>query len=243
MLSLEEKLIKLVDQMYLSFVRGDKVINSLAYLRDYLSASNCCTGVIVDNKIILNETTSEFKDAAEIYQKKYALNDPVYHEVHNTNKSRILFRSNFMDMDHHKSTDLYNEVLKPQGHFEEAIIIVQSESGAKLWLTFGFPETLRLDASTYGTLHFLYPHIERCLRLFETGGAFDEKIELPLDHVNLTSQETSIIELLWDGCTYAEISTRLSISKNTLKWHMKNIFQKYDAPNLASLLIKLKRKT
>jgi LuxR family transcriptional regulator, maltose regulon positive regulatory protein len=50
---------------------------------------------------------------------------------------------------------------------------------------------------------------------------------LPLDP--LTDREVDILRCASDGKNNQEISEKLDISKNTVKWHMKNIFSKLDS--------------
>jgi LuxR family maltose regulon positive regulatory protein len=42
----------------------------------------------------------------------------------------------------------------------------------------------------------------------------------------LTERETSILQLLIDGLTYAEIGRRLVISVNTVRYHIKSLYGK-----------------
>jgi len=53
---------------------------------------------------------------------------------------------------------------------------------------------------------------------------------------DLTTREFEIIEAMIKGKSYDEITTVLDISQNTLKYHTKNIFVKFDASNRASLM-------
>ncbi len=82
----------------------------------------------------------------------------------------------------------------------------------------------------------LYPHVSRCIRLLH------QKWQLTEDRVSrfhLTAREEDIVLELLRGRSYAEIGDVLRLSHNTLKWHMKNIFQKADVTSLAGLLLKL----
>lgn len=50
----------------------------------------------------------------------------------------------------------------------------------------------------------------------------------------LTARERDIIPLIANGYTNNQIAHRLSLSEGTVKWHMKNILRKFDAPNRAA---------
>lgn len=51
----------------------------------------------------------------------------------------------------------------------------------------------------------------------------------------LTNREYQIAKLLCDGLTNAKISFKLDISKDTVKMHLKNMSQKYNAINRTNL--------
>jgi len=55
----------------------------------------------------------------------------------------------------------------------------------------------------------------------------------------LTSQEKKIVKKVLEGMTYPDISSELYISINTLKTHMKNIFNKYNVNSKIELSNKL----
>lgn len=59
----------------------------------------------------------------------------------------------------------------------------------------------------------------------ETTGASKASSEI------LTSRETEVINLVARGLSYAEIATTLSISKNTLPVHIRNIYRKLQTNN------------
>jgi len=48
---------------------------------------------------------------------------------------------------------------------------------------------------------------------------------------SLTRRETEILGLVGEGLTNIEISHSLSISLNTTRWHLKNIFRKLHVDN------------
>ncbi len=52
----------------------------------------------------------------------------------------------------------------------------------------------------------------------------------------MTPREHEVLELVAEGATNAEIAARLTISENTVKFHMKNILQKLHASNRAEVV-------
>ncbi len=55
---------------------------------------------------------------------------------------------------------------------------------------------------------------------------------------NLTTREEEILKLMAKGFTSAEIAAALFIGENTVETHRKNIFQKFEAKNIAELIKK-----
>jgi DNA-binding NarL/FixJ family response regulator len=53
---------------------------------------------------------------------------------------------------------------------------------------------------------------------------------------DLTPREREVLELVSQGATNAEIATRLAVTENTVKFHMKNILQKLHASNRAEVV-------
>lgn len=54
----------------------------------------------------------------------------------------------------------------------------------------------------------------------------------------LTCREREVLELISRGCTNISIAREMSISTNTVKFHLKNIFNKLKARNRIEALIK-----
>ena len=94
-------------------------------------------------------------------------------------------------------------------------------------------------AFTKSELNFsraLYPHVARCLRLINQRRTTSDAVN---QQFNLTIKESEVVSHLMFGMSYNQICDELKISNNTLKWHLKNIFLKFDVSSLASLLVKL----
>lgn len=56
------------------------------------------------------------------------------------------------------------------------------------------------------------------------------------DDNSLTDKETEVVNLLLRGYTYKAMSENLFISENTLKYHIKNIYQKLNVNNKMDLI-------
>ncbi len=68
---------------------------------------------------------------------------------------------------------------------------------------------------------------------------YKEKADL-LSTKPLTTMEFRIIELIWQGKTNKNICEELFISLNTVKTHIKNIFQKMEVNSRNELMVKLR---
>ena len=57
---------------------------------------------------------------------------------------------------------------------------------------------------------------------------------------NLTARENEVLSLLAKGMSREEIATKLFVSPETVKMHIKNIYKKLKAKNKVDALIKMK---
>ena len=67
--------------------------------------------------------------------------------------------------------------------------------------------------------------------------ALDEKgnATLNLSNYNLTDRQKEIIELIRSGLTNKEIATKLFISENTVKYHLKIIYEILDVEHRSAI--------
>lgn len=66
-----------------------------------------------------------------------------------------------------------------------------------------------------------------------TGGASPERLE------NLTRREAAIVSCLGEGLTNKQIASRLFLSENTVKWNLRNIYQKLGVRNRTGVMAAL----
>ena len=57
-------------------------------------------------------------------------------------------------------------------------------------------------------------------------GAFREPAPAPEEEQNLSRREQEVLELLSQGCSNKEIADKLSVSIETVTWHLKHIYSK-----------------
>lgn len=67
----------------------------------------------------------------------------------------------------------------------------------------------------------------------------EERVQVRLvieKDVVLTDRERDVFALLLDGLPYKRIAEKLNVSENTVKYHIKNLYSKYDVSSRAELL-------
>ena len=57
----------------------------------------------------------------------------------------------------------------------------------------------------------------------------------------LTSRELQILRMIESGLSNKQLATRMFISERTLKWHLGNIYQKFDVKNRSGAIVKARR--
>lgn len=70
---------------------------------------------------------------------------------------------------------------------------------------------------------------------------FNQKGAVPSD-VHLSPRELEILELLAQGCLYKEIASTLSISFDTVQWHIRNIYEKLHVRSRSEAIAKYLRR-
>ena len=69
-------------------------------------------------------------------------------------------------------------------------------------------------------------------RLLDCARAYRRRVEsLNFSKIVLTAREKEILDLLERGCKHEEIGERLFISVTTVRYHIKNIYQKLEVNN------------
>ena len=100
-------------------------------------------------------------------------------------------------------------------------------------------DALRAGASGYILKRTPPPGILQAIREVHAGGvpmtseiarkvlgAFREPTAAPAEEQDLTRREREVLELLSQGCANKEIAVKLSISVETVTWHLRHIYTK-----------------
>lgn len=57
----------------------------------------------------------------------------------------------------------------------------------------------------------------------------------------MTPREREVLTLLAEGRSNAEISLALGISANTVKWHLRHLFERFDASTRTETVVRAMR--
>jgi two-component system, NarL family, response regulator NreC len=120
-------------------------------------------------------------------------------------------------------------------HSNEAYVLEALRSGAKAYILKESPpeELVRaIREVAAGRRYLSTPLTERAIE------AYTQKTEVkPVDSFDqLTIREREILQLTAEGCTSAEIATRLYISPRTVETHRTNLMRKLELHNHAQLI-------
>lgn len=170
------------------------------------------------------------------YDSELGAMDPLYKVSQNAPRNEPLILSKHTDLKSVYHSDYHTLIHRPS-EIGDIVGFQSVSSDAHLALSLYRPENRLFSKSDALYVRQLAPHISRCLRLLSQKKSLSETI---FRTYGLTLKESEIIVLLQDGVTYERICAALKITRNTLKWHLKNIFEKLDVCNLAGLLVKIR---
>ena len=103
---------------------------------------------------------------------------------------------------------------------------------------FVFKKDIDLDMDKLRALNILFQTIARPLYDKKYNTIYSKCVRIDESMGLLTKKEKSIVKKVLAGSSYTEISELLNISINTLKTHMKNIFNKYNVNSKIELFNK-----
>ncbi|MBX2861267.1 MAG: response regulator transcription factor [Vampirovibrio sp.] len=145
------------------------------------------------------------------------------------------------------------KVVMLTSHEDEAEILESFQAGATSYcLKDTPPETLvQVVLSTARGENWIDPKIARVvlrgLKMPSPSGNSDEQpsgetaetdLLEPTTYSLLTEREVEVLQLITEGLNNAEISERLCVSLNTVKTHIKNIFQKLEVEDRTAAAMK-----
>jgi len=163
-----------------------------------------------------------------------------------TGKSMVYRESDIISEDKRKQTEYYQKVYRPNNwHYSLQMVIAKEK---KFLGVITFYRTIGKDDFNYDDiflLDMLKDHI--ALRLYQTIENEDctaDKLTVhqTVEKHQLTKREETIIRLLMNGLDNDVICKELSISPNTLKKHILNIYRKLGINNRIQMFKMIKEK-
>lgn len=125
-----------------------------------------------------------------------------------------------------KSNNSNARIIMLTSHGSEADVFDAFSSGAVSYCMKDINSADLINAvrTTYSGTSWLDPAVAKIV----IGGFVSSQKPLRLQNCSLTDRETEILNLIAKGLSNAQISEALFISLNTVKTHVKNIFQKLE---------------
>lgn len=127
-----------------------------------------------------------------------------------------------------KNKDLESKIIMLTSHEDEQDVLDAMSAGANSYCMKDIdPETLvAVIKSTHEGASWLDPRIAQVVlnKFVDKFGKFLKSDKA----TDLTEREVDVLNLIAKGCSNQEISDQLHISLNTVKTHIKNIFQKLE---------------
>lgn len=176
-------------------------------------------------------------------KKKLKWSEFVQNCENNFVEERTLFR--IMDLHQlfkgiltQKETDSFNQELQ----MKEAVLmpIYAFDQKEKIgYICFIFKTAKEVDLKKLENVQHLFQALMRPLYDTNHNMIYSKCTRIDENMWLLTDQEKRIVRKMLSGQTYPEIAKLLDISINTLKTHMKHIFNKYNVSSKVELLTKL----
>jgi len=179
-------------------------------------------------------------DAATMlaYHSELSHEDQLYHASARLPIERPFSAGEMIDLNAQEKTDFYEQVLEPSDLYDAINMRFLSAKGVVGFSIFR-PKGELFQQQHLALSKEIYPHLRRAFALHNRRRASIHLSERAARYFNFTLKEKDIVELLCKGFSYSEVEAILRISKNTLKWHLKSIFQKVGVSSLSALLVKL----
>jgi LuxR family maltose regulon positive regulatory protein len=128
---------------------------------------------------------------------------------------------------------------------EEALVLAQPEGSIRAFVNEGAPmqRLLRMSCPRFEDRPALLAFMHQLLSAFPEAPSAESSPTSPEVHVSgliepLSERELEVLRLVAEGCSNAEISTRLVIALSTTKRHLNHILGKLDASNRTQAVMK-----
>ena len=152
-------------------------------------------------------------------------------------------------------TEFYNDFFKPNDwlHVATGIIdVAKAQAEFRTIFAIRSPSENPFGADELDIVRYLNPHLRRAAaishRMADLQGRVDQIVSGELDMktlaaLSLTPTEAHIAIALFKGNTAEKYAKERGVSINTVRWHIKRIYEKTGVRRHSELLLLLRRKT
>ena len=225
-----------LDEIYYQFLVRSDYGAAFSQLSDIFGAHSACILSVKDEHPFIRAVTNVNPASMEAHASELGAQDPLNRirfyqpptvplALSRCTDIREIWNSEYQEQVHDPSD--IGDILGLRLHTREEHVVISL-----------YRDKSRLFASEDVSIaKRISPHVTRCLRLLQRKWALNEDV---YRKYGLTLKEAEILERIQSGQSYVDIMEAARITRNTLKWHMKNIFSKFSVNSLAALLLKVR---
>lgn len=217
-----------------------QLLEQLKLVLDFDSADFYLASTEETNRLVKPVTYNCDEDTLQ-YEKTEADKGIVY-----TGKSMVYRETDMVSEEEHCRSEYYNKVYRPNNwHYSLQMVLGRNKQFLGV---ITFYRTIGKDNFQYDDIFImdmLKDHIAyRLYRDSREAGRSEEKLTITevTEKYELTKREHTILKMLLEGMDNAAICGELSISVNTLKKHILNIYRKLGIKNRVQMFKMIKEK-
>ncbi|MCQ4635191.1 helix-turn-helix transcriptional regulator [Anaerovorax odorimutans] len=184
------------------------------------SLTDCVNVNNLENDLGLHEVIKKYMETCSDID--------VTHWLCDTKKSITYRSTDFLSESALKNTRYYKEMFEPYGiHFAAQLVLAHDNICVGLLTLFRSKNSLNFTDKEIFFLDNLKDHLSK--RLYQAKVQKDSgnpDVSLYRESYNLTNREYEVLTLLYDGILEEDIAEILCISKNTLRRHLYNLYNK-----------------
>jgi DNA-binding CsgD family transcriptional regulator len=191
-----------------------------------------------EDKALSLESMNIDMDAAEPFFRGMYKADPAAQKGLEIPMNRPYLPIQSMDRETYLESPLYRYVLEPSGLSDLMSLRFPYGDGALALMIYksGGRQFSESEIKAAGLLH---PHLKRAFMIHDKLLVEDSVVERAARAYGYTAREHDIVVHLANGLPYRDIEAALGVTQNTLKWHLKNLFQKTGVKSLPEFLVRV----
>ncbi|WP_425410229.1 helix-turn-helix transcriptional regulator [Hyphococcus sp.] len=230
-----------LDELYRRIIFSDAMHGALNLLTQKFNAHAGTVFLFKDGLPHITAASNINNELAQKFNLDFAAKAPLRKHALTAPVDEILTVSACIGVKNLHLTDSYKFVLAPSD-VEDILMFRFLVGGALRGFTICRARGREFNRDDVRNAAGLVSHIRRAflLRFSQTGQRPTEK--RISDSFGLTAREAEIANMLNQGVCRNDLCNRINVSRNTLKWHLKNIYQKLDVKSHPEMILKLSSK-